>query len=195
LLTPAVGLDTHVEDVVGAVVSGDLHDVFLIGHSYGGIVITAAAARVCERLRALVYLDASIPADGQSNNDVLPPRIAALVRESAQYGGDGWRVPSPPPIDWGLDDDTRAWVAPRLTPHPLKSLEDPVRLGWGATAAPARVFLRTSPPSSFYQTFLEQARTEGWPCQELEGGHYSMLTEPKVVATALVELARERGIR
>jgi len=93
LLTAAVGLDTHVDDVVGVFLSGDLRDAVLVGHSYGGTVITAAAARVRERLRGLVYLDASVPMHGESNNDVLPPRIAAMVRERARKGGDGWRVP------------------------------------------------------------------------------------------------------
>jgi pimeloyl-ACP methyl ester carboxylesterase len=45
LLTSAVGLDTHIEDVVGALVYENLRDVFLVGHSYGGVVVTAAAAR------------------------------------------------------------------------------------------------------------------------------------------------------
>jgi pimeloyl-ACP methyl ester carboxylesterase len=89
LLTAAVGLDTHVDDVVGVFLSGDLRDAVLVGHSYGGTVITAAAARVRERLRGLVYLDASVPMHGESNNDVLPPRIAAMVRERARKDGDG----------------------------------------------------------------------------------------------------------
>ncbi len=193
LLAPTVGLNTHVEDVVGAIVE-DFHDVFLVGHSYGGTVVTAAAARVRERLRGLVYLDASVPANGQSNNDVLPPRIGALLRESARQHGDGWRVPPPTAIDWGLTDHTRAWVVRKLTPHPLKSLEEPVHLHAGTIAALPRAFLRTSLPSGPYQPFFERARAEGWPCQALDGGHYAMLTAPKVVATALLELTRERGV-
>lgn len=96
LLTSAVGLDTHVEDVVGALVYEDLQGVFPVGHSYGGTVITAAAVRVRERLRGLIYLDASVPADGQSNNDVLPPHLVAMIGEAAREGGDGWRVPRRP---------------------------------------------------------------------------------------------------
>ncbi|MGH7333322.1 MAG: alpha/beta fold hydrolase [Candidatus Rokuibacteriota bacterium] len=189
----AVGLDTHIEDVVGALVYEDLHDVFLVGHSYGGVVITAAAARVRERLRGLVYLDAPVPENGLSNNDVLPPRIGGIVRERAREGGDGWRVPPPSAIDWGLDDGTRAWVVPKLTPHPLKSLEDPARLHAGALAALPRAFLRTSLSSATYQPLFERARAEGWLCQELDGGHYAMLTAPHVVATELLELADARG--
>ena len=120
--------------------------MFLVGHSYGGTVITVAAARAPERLRGLVYLDASIPTNGQSNNDVLPQRIGNMVRERARECGDGWRVPPPLATDWGLDDGTRALVVPKLTPHPLKSLEDPARVHAGILATLPRAFLRTSPP-------------------------------------------------
>jgi pimeloyl-ACP methyl ester carboxylesterase len=193
LLTPEVGLDTHVEDAVRVLVDEDLHDVILVGHSYGGTVTTVAAGRVPERLRGLAYLDATIPTNGQSNNDVLPPRIANMVRELARECGDGWRVPPPPAIDWGLDDETRAWIVPKLAPHPLKSLEDPARFNPGILATLPCSFLRTSPPTSVYQTFLQRARAEGWRCRELSGGHYAMLAVPHVVATALLELADERG--
>jgi pimeloyl-ACP methyl ester carboxylesterase len=193
LLTPAIGLDTHAEDVVRALVEQDLHDVVLVGHSYGGTVTTVAASRGAARLRGLVYLDATIPTNGRSNNDVLPPRIADLVRELAREGGDGWRVPPPPAIDWGLDDVTRAWVVPRLTSHPLKSLEDIARFDPGILATLPSSFLRTSPPSGVYQTFLRRARGEGWRCRELGGGHYAMLAAPDVIAGALLEIADELG--
>ncbi len=193
LLTPAVGLDTHMEDVVRTLVGEDLHDVVLVGHSYGGTVTTVAASRVPERLRGLVYLDATIPTNGQSNNDVLPPRIAEMVRELAREGGDGWRVPPPPAIDWGLDDVTRAWIVPKLTPHPLKSLEDTACFDPGILATLQCSFLCTSTSSGVYQPFLQRARAEGWRCRELGGGHYAMLAVPHVVATALLDLSDERG--
>ena len=98
----------------------------------------------------------------------------------------------PPAIDWGLDDETRAWVTPKLTPHPLKSLEDPVRLDAAWTTLP-RAFLRTSPFSDAYQPLFERARAEGFLCQELAGGHYAMLTAPEVVAKALLRFAGPRG--
>jgi len=191
LLTPAVDLGTHIEDVVGALIYEDQQNVFLVGHSYGGVVVTAAAARLPERVRGLVYLDASVPENGLSNHDVLPQRVRETIWESARNGGDGWRVPPPAAIDWGLDDGTRAWVAPRLTPHPLKSLEDPAHLPAGSLAEVPRAFLRSSPSSSVYQSFLERARVEGWLCHELDGGHYAMLTAPNVVATALLSVAGE----
>jgi len=85
LLTPAVGLDTHMEDVVRTLVGEDLHDVVLVGHSYGGTVTTVAAGRVPERLRGLVYLDATIPTNGRSNNDVLPPTMTSCPLVSPRW--------------------------------------------------------------------------------------------------------------
>jgi len=187
LLTTEIGLDTHVGDVADILVGEDLGDAILVGHSYGGTVIASLAERVPERLRCLVFLDASVPDDGQSNNDTLPPELVAMIRESAHRGGDGWRVPPPAPTDWRLDEELRA----RLTPHPLRSLEQPAALRSAASRRVRRAFLRTSPPTSFYQQILERARVDGWYWRELEGGHYAMITAPLVVATALIELERQ----
>jgi pimeloyl-ACP methyl ester carboxylesterase len=194
LLTPTVGLDTHVLDLENLFVSRDLRDVILVGHSYGGTVITSAAERIPDRLRCLTYLDGSVPNSGQSNNDVLPGGLAEQIRESARQDGDGWRVPPPSVASWGLDADTVGWVESRLTPHPLKSLEDPVRLRTDPLPV-LRAFLRTSPPTSFYQRFLEQGRSNGWYCRELAGGHFAMLRAPQAVATVLLDLERDCGRR
>lgn len=66
LARPDIDLDTHIQDVVGVVEYEDLHEVVLVGHSYGGVVITGAADRLVGRVARLVYLDAEVPEDGQS---------------------------------------------------------------------------------------------------------------------------------
>ena len=72
LLTPHVGLDTHIADIVSLLEHEDLTDVILAGHSYGGIVITGAADRALNRVAQLVYLDAAILYNGESLHDVTP---------------------------------------------------------------------------------------------------------------------------
>jgi len=72
LLSPMVGLDTHIEDVVRLIDTLGLSDVILVGHSYGGMVITGAAARVPERIAHVVYLDAFLPRAGEAAWDLLP---------------------------------------------------------------------------------------------------------------------------
>src|SRR5690349_10039788 len=62
-LSPAIDLETHIEDVVAALTAGDLRDVTLVGHSYAGMIITGVAERALPRLRRLVYVDAFVPSD------------------------------------------------------------------------------------------------------------------------------------
>src|SRR6266498_5853186 len=66
LASSEVGLETHIQDILGVLTYEDLHDVILVGHSYSGMVSTAVAERVPERLAHLVYVDAFVPQDGQS---------------------------------------------------------------------------------------------------------------------------------
>src|SRR5581483_12288456 len=80
LLSPAVDLDTHVQDVVAHLELDDLRDVVLVGHSYGGMVVTGAADRVPERIARLVYVDAFVPNDGESLFDLLPPSFVSQLR-------------------------------------------------------------------------------------------------------------------
>jgi len=188
LLNPEIGLETHVRDILGVLEFQDLRDVVLVGHSYGGTVITAVAEQAAGRIRRLVYLDASVPRDGQSNNDVVGPEIAAQLRSAAKAGGEGWRVP---PAAYVLERPAaalRPWIEQRLTPHPLRCFEEPVRLGSTAAAALPRAFLRTSLQSPLYTDLIAGAREAGWYCRDLEGGHYPMFTEPQAVAAALAEL-------
>lgn len=188
LISPEIGLDTHVADIVALVHHGELRDVTLIGHSYGGTVITAVAERIPEHIRRLVYLDASIPRDGESNNDVIGTEMAGQLRASAISEGDGWQVPPAPYVVARLSDETlRSWVAARLTPHPLRAFDDPVHLRSPAAAALPRAFIRTT-QSPLYDRLLAYARDAGWYCREIGGGHYSMFTQPAVVASALMEL-------
>jgi pimeloyl-ACP methyl ester carboxylesterase len=109
LCGPTVGLDTHVADIVGLLRDNGLSDVILVGHSYGGTVITVVAEQVPDRIRCLVYLDGSVPRDGESNNDVVGPRIAERLRSAARTDGEGWLVPADPGVADGLPDDRRAW--------------------------------------------------------------------------------------
>jgi pimeloyl-ACP methyl ester carboxylesterase len=189
LLNPQTGLDTHVDDIVALMHDRSPQDLVLVGHSYGGTVITAVAERVPERIRSLVYLDGSVPQDGQSNNDVIGPELTAQIRRDAVARGDGWRVPPAAVCGWGLSESMRSWVEPRLTAHPLRSLEDRVRLRSKDAAAVPRAFLRASTESALYGRLMARAHDAGWHCRDIGGGHYPMFTNPQGVAAALTALA------
>src|ERR1700747_2081696 len=73
LLNREINLDTHIQDVIGVIDDEDLSDIVLVGHSYGGMVITGVADRMPEKVVSLVYLDAFAPESGQSCLSLLRP--------------------------------------------------------------------------------------------------------------------------
>ena len=98
LLSAEVTLDTHVQDVVGVLEYEDLRDVVLVGHSYGGMVITGVVDRAADRLAHLVYLDAFVPQDGQALADLVDSTLYTTLEEQARAEGEGWRVPALPQL-------------------------------------------------------------------------------------------------
>src|SRR6266540_2932235 len=124
-LSPEVGLDTHIQEIVGLLQEKNLHGVILVGHSYGGMVITGVVDAVPERIAHLVYLDTFVPRDGESMVDVAPLVIRLLLRK--QTHGDGWRVDSQGTYGVTTEPD-RSWVLSKVTPQPLKTLVQPLHL-------------------------------------------------------------------
>ena len=191
--SPSVRLETHVEDVLGAIRTEDLDDVFLVGHSYGGAVATVVASRVPELLRSLIYVDAFIPSDGQSVVDLLDAEWArSVLLEPARTVGDGWRVPFPFPDDL---DDYPPDVADRYRAgwHPLATLTDPASVS-ERIAAVTRVFVHCVRKESGEDAFLDAERTArdaGWSVLEIETGHDVQIEDPGGIAVILGQLARD----
>ena len=110
LIRPTVSLETHVDDVVGVLRCEELSDVVLCGHSYGGMVISGVAEQAADRLRALVYLDAFVPENGQSLFDLLPSGRACTMRADARENGEGYMVMPPPAAYFNVNAADAAWV-------------------------------------------------------------------------------------
>jgi len=188
LLSEAVDLETHVTDVVAHIEAEDLSEVVLVGHSYGGVVITHVADRTAARLSRLIYLDAQIGADGVSILDGMLPEIRDQRRAAA---AGGLTMASPTTAAFGISDPALAeWVAPRLRPHPIATYEQALPLSGPVGAGlPTDFILCTDPAFPSIGPFAERARGFGWPVHDLPTGHDAMLTAPEATATLLMELA------
>ena len=132
LLTPEIGLDTHIQDVVNLIETKDLQQVILVGHSYSGMVITGVADRVPDRIAHLVFLDAVVPRDGQSLVDTAP-FLGRFLRREANKNGDGWRVNPPRGGSFGITKEPDlSLVRSKVTPQPLKTFLQPVHASFSS---------------------------------------------------------------
>src|SRR5262249_41994638 len=121
-----IDLDTHITDIAKLLQFEDLRDVVLVGHSYGGMVITGVADRAADRIANLVYLDAAYPQNGQSLvNHAGPAMLAARKGARIVNGIELVLFPGEDPLNfYGVKDPQQiAWMKPKLTPHPWKCFD------------------------------------------------------------------------
>ena len=201
LANPAIDMDTHITDVVNVIEYADLHDVILVGHSYGGMIITGVAEQVPERLAQLVYLDASLPTDGQNSYDAefadevaRREAIALDIADGMAAGMPGFRPVMPGIKDWvrGMvtDPDEAEWFIARLTPHPLLSDQQPVTLGNPAAAELPRAFIYCSEsPLEETTRSVERLRSDpAWRVIEMANNHVVNLNDPEGTVAAFLSL-------
>jgi pimeloyl-ACP methyl ester carboxylesterase len=192
LLTPEVGLETHIADVVNLLECEDLENVILVGHSYAGMVITGVADRALGRIGHMVYLDAAIPREGDRLLDTSPGAekfIEADVRVVDGVPLFLWPGPVTRALYGVTDEADWAWMAPRLTPHPLRSFEEPLALRnpvevgrLARTIVNCTDTLKMRPPESL-ERYLTGERV--W---EIDTAHDLMITEPAATAEMLLRL-------
>ena len=191
LATRSTNLGTHIADVTAVLDYEDLDDVVLVGHSYGGMVITGVADRVPERIGRLVYLDADVPRDGESELDLVPADVRSRYEESARTRGDGWLVPPPlpDPLPPGLLPQ-EMWAVARMVPQPLATMTQPLCLEHEAPDLPRTYVLCTQdkdgkPP----RPFLDRLRSDpAWRLVELAAGHTAHVAAPEKLTAALLDL-------
>jgi pimeloyl-ACP methyl ester carboxylesterase len=192
LATPTTDLDTHVEDVLAVLHYEDLRDVVLVGHSYGGMVITGVADRAGDRLAQLVYLDADVPLDGECELDLVPAEERREYEEAARSRGEGWRVPPPfPDVLPPGTDPTVAWAVARMVPHPLRTLTQPLRLPGGQPAAASRTYIQCSEGKDGTEQppyVSRVAADPAWRFVELRASHVAHVMAPDKVAGTLLDL-------
>jgi pimeloyl-ACP methyl ester carboxylesterase len=184
LASPAIDLATHIRDVVNLIEYEDLSDIILCGHSYGGMVVTGAAAAVGGRIRTLFYLDAFLPKDGQALWDIADdasrrhyidaqrdrPGLIAHFSVAA-----GTPRPSPRP----------------LSRHPLLTLIEPVRFtGEERKVANHTYVYATRDAPTIFTKFYEEVRHDpAWHVATVPTGHLVMADDPEGLIRLLLDEA------
>jgi pimeloyl-ACP methyl ester carboxylesterase len=191
-----ITLSTHIDDVTGLIEAEELQDIVLVGHSYGGMVITGAVDPLHARgvrIQHLVYVDAMVPVPGEGWGSGHPEEIVR-ARTAAALANDN-ALPPPDPVDFGLEASDRDWLARRQVPHPFGMYRVPLHFDGARWAAQARTFIDCHQPA--YVTLdgmrkrvrEQQASQGGWRIETLATGHCPMVSEPQALTRMLLDAA------
>lgn len=195
LLRPDLRLRDHIADVLGLIDAEELgDDLVLVGHSYGGLVMTGVADALLARglkPRHLVYVDAVTPHPGESWSSQHAPETVRARLEAAAQRPDG-AMPPPDAAVFGLDGADRDWVNRRQTPQPAGVYQDRLDFDAARIATLPRTFIDcTAPALPTIAVMRERVRREpGWQVVELATGHDPMISAPEALVTLLLDCAR-----
>jgi pimeloyl-ACP methyl ester carboxylesterase len=160
----------------------DLSNVILLGHSYGGMVITGVAERVPERLSQLIYLDADVPADGQNMYALETPQDSASYKEFVRTKGEGWWWM--PPVE-GLSDFSR----PRAVRQPIKTFEQPIQINNPEATKVPRTFILCTIGRGGQQGADRALSEPSWRYRELNANHgANAVSKPSDLVNMLLDL-------
>lgn len=200
LLSPLVTLETHIADVMNVIEAEELQDVVLAVHSYAGMLGTAVADRMPQRLRHLVYVDAVVPRPGESWSSTQ----SSATREqrlAAAAASPDYSFPAPDPKVFGLENEDHAWVQRRQTPHPGHTYQAPLSFDPQRVAGVARTFIDCNKPALGTIDAVRQrvrdprfwdgawAGGAGMRVVELPTGHDPMVSAPRELTELLLSCA------
>jgi len=193
------GLADAIESAVRFIEQEDLAQVRLVGHSYGGMVISGVADRIAQRLVRLVYVNAFVPLDGQSLNDMVPPHyiamfdaLAAANAQAVTLPFEVWREAFINDADLALARSAYA----QLNPHPYRTFTDAISLRQPLAALPLG--------KSYVNCQQDTAMPHGLPWHprlserlglfrlvECPGSHEMFFSNPRRLAQAILEAGRD----
>ena len=194
-----IGLEDGIASAVDYIEAKDLMHVRLVGHSYGGMVISGVADRIAPRLRRLVYLNAFVPLDGESVNDMLPEQHRAMFKAMAAANDnalilpfDIWRDAFINDADLSLAQLTYG----KLNPHPYRTFTDRIRLRQPlAELALGKSYINCQQDTALPQSLPWHPRLSErlglFRLIECPGSHQALFSNPQRVAQAIVEAGRE----
>jgi pimeloyl-ACP methyl ester carboxylesterase len=176
-----INLSTHIEDVANTVRCEQLDKFVLVGHSYGGMVITGVAERLAGRISAIVYVDAFLPEDGKCLWDYTPGDNAERLAQAGRHGGIA--IPSPERSMIGMSEAEKALRAPM----PIGTLVEKVRLtGAGDRIANRMYIFAAKNPGDTFRQFYDRVRTRpGWKTAEVDCGHGVHREQPEALVPLL----------
>ncbi len=169
-----ITLTTHIEDIVNEVLWHELTDIVLVVHSYGGFVGTGVVERIPERVSSVVYLDAFIPEDGQSFEDIMGEKLTGPVTPVPEIGDNEYAT-----------EAERARVAALATPQPTGTFTERLRHTGAYLRVPRKNYILAAGWDGFGAVAAPLRTDPAWTVHELPCGHDVPLLMPEELAGLL----------
>lgn len=187
-LHPGINLSLHIADVLGVIKYEQLNGIVLIGHSYGGFVISGVAEAIRGKIRSIVFLDAFVPNDGEALVDIVQPAVQEIIR-GAQARGET-TVPVRDATAFRMNEKDRAWADSLAGPQPIGTFLEKIKLTGARERIAKKTYIRASGyPNVSFDRFYARAKADPtWRTYEVNCGHHIMIDEPERLTEILLEV-------
>jgi pimeloyl-ACP methyl ester carboxylesterase len=189
LLRAGIDVKTHIADVVNVMKWERLTHVVLCGHSYGGFVISGVAEQMTAAIRSIVFLDAFVPLNGESAQELTSPAVQEGIRNALQRGDLG--TPPRPAEAFGVNEADRPWVDSLCVPQPIGCFTDRIALTGARDRIARKAYIRakTYANPGFDRAYGTLQSDPSWRTYEVPGGHDVMVDNPERLTEILLEAA------
>ena len=184
-----IDLEVHITDILNVIKWEEIDDFVLVGHSYGGMIITGVADRVPEKVRRLVYLDAFVPEDGKCQMDYMPEEHNEAMRaDAAAFDNSVRPIPAE---NFHVNENDVDWVNSMCVRHPIQTFDQPLKQYGGiAKLRNKRVFIWSEgraegPFKQFYDVLVSDVN---WLTYKVPCGHDIMIDMPDEMVRILLEV-------
>lgn len=188
-LAPDLDNDVFLADTIATLEREDLHDIVLVGHSFGSLIAGLVTDRVPERIAHLVIIDGGIPQDGQSIFGRIPKEIVAKRQKLVKQVNGTDVLPFAPVGSLIIDDpELAAWTHRQLTPHPLACYTKPIRLAHPAGNGRPMTYVACTKPRYPVSAGMHE-KVQAMPhirYRPIEAGHNCIISAPDLVANELL---------
>jgi pimeloyl-ACP methyl ester carboxylesterase len=186
LLKREIDLDTHIQDILGVIDYEDLSGFVLVGHSYGGMVVTGVADAVPEKIGSLVYLDAFVPENGQSLLSIVP---AGMPHPRKGVGEDWLSAPIPVEAFGKPTKEVSEYAARKRLPQPTACFTQPIKLTGGIDRIRRCTYIYCNDPApTAFTPFYERLKSKpGWNVGTLPCTHFAPLDMPNELTVLLLQ--------
>jgi len=189
LLSKDVNLTTHITDIANFIKWENLTDVVLVGHSYGGYIVSGVAEQLGDKIGSIVFLDAFVPENGESLGGTASQPVKDAI--AAALGRGEHSLKPVPASVFRVNEKDRAWVDAKCTPQPIGTMTEGIKLTGARDRIARKSYIRAKGyPSVPFDAMLAKYKSNtAWKTFEMTAGHDAMVDQPQ----ELTELLQQVG--